>query len=114
MILKMMINNWIYGSAKTWNGVKVQITGTEREILRPLSITAFIHKRETETSGGAVLNIKTNNKISVNSGFSLLNLNGYSEKSYYAHCGIKLKFNNLSMEIESGSDIDNPGCIPLF
>lgn len=110
----LRINNWLYGSARTWNGVKVQIAGTGKEILRPLSVTAFIHKRKTEASGGAVLNIKASNQIIINSGFSLLNLNGYSGNSYYAHCGIKLKINSLSMEIQSGADIDNPGNIPFL
>ena len=78
------------------------------------STTAYLHKRETETSGGAVLNIKVSDKMNVNSGFSLLNLYGYSENSFYAHCGIKLKFNSLNIEMQSGADIDNPGSIPFL
>lgn len=107
-------NNWLYGSARIWNGVKVGIGGQGKEVLRLFSATAFFHKRETEASGGAVLNIKVSDKINVNSGISLLNLYGYSKNSYYAHCGIKLKFNNLNMEIQSGSDFENPGSIPFL
>lgn len=107
-------NNWIYGSARTWNGVMVNIAESGKEILKHFSATAFFHKRETETSGGAVLNISVNEKISVNSGVSLLNLYEDSENSHYAHCGIKMKFKGLSMEIQSGVDIENPGSIPFF
>ncbi|NLL15037.1 MAG: hypothetical protein GX267_16670 [Fibrobacter sp.] len=110
----LRMNNWLYGSARTWNGVKIQIAGDKKEILRLFSTTAYLHKRETETSGGAVLNIKVSDKMNVNSGFSLLNLYGYSENSFYAHCGIKLKFNSLNIEMQSGADIDNPGSIPFL
>jgi len=111
---KSKANNWLYGSTRTWNGVKVQIAEPGKEILKLFSATAFFHKRETETSGGTVLNIRVNEKISVNSGISLLSLYRNSENSHYAHCGIKMKFNSLSMEIQSGADIENPGGIPFF
>lgn len=107
-------NNWLFGSARTWNGAKVQIAEPEKEILSLFSATAFFHKRKTEASGGAILNIKVSDEIIVNSGISLLSLYGYEENSYYAHCGIKLKLSTLSMEIQSGSDIDNPGSIPFL
>lgn len=108
------INNWLYGSARTWNGVKVQTGEKGEQNSRSFSATAFFHKRETEASGGAVMNIKASDKISVNSGISLLNFYRHSEYIYYAHCGIKLKFNSLNMEIQSGSEVENPGSIPLL
>lgn len=110
------INNWLYGSSKTWNGVKIRIGEADRGVFNRLSTTAFFHKRETEAAGMAILNLRVNDCISINSGMSLLHLSKRPESTerQYAHWGIKVKVQRLNMEIQSGTDLEKIGLVPLL
>lgn len=110
------INNWLYGSSKTWNGVKIRIGEAGRGVLSRLSTVAFFHKRETEAAGMTIFNVRVNDYISFNSGMSLLRLSKLPESSghHYAHWGVKVKIQRLNMEIQSGLDMEKPGSVPLI
>ncbi|HEX3019111.1 MAG TPA: hypothetical protein VHP36_02365 [Chitinispirillaceae bacterium] len=110
-------HNWLYGDATTWNGIKISVGGKEKGFLNHFSTMTFFHKRETESSAGAILSLKPNDIFCFNSGLSMLYLRDSLCKTYhfrYVHYGMKINHEWLNVELQSGLDMQNSDCTPLL
>lgn len=105
-------DNWLYGSSKIWNGVKIDIGRPAYSNDGRVNFSAFMHKRKTEAAVGLITQFKLSNFAVLNSGISTMSLTR-SEPVYYLHSGMSLNFRKFRTEIQTGVDAKAINSLPF-
>lgn len=111
------LENWIYGDAPNWNGIKLQLSDMGSGFFKKVGITTFFHKRFSELSFGSFANYRINQQIQYSAGVSSLfatdSVFGATEH-YYLHSALRIKINRFTSELQTGIDFDEPCSVPLY
>jgi hypothetical protein len=110
-------DNWIFGTARTWNGASVSISRTpDKKESRVMETEAFFHTRPTERIGQLSGNVIMSRHISCFGGFSYLRAmdpDNPARDFGYFHAGFSVSPSRFwKCEMVSSVNFENPLAFP--
>ncbi|MBN1761279.1 MAG: hypothetical protein JW863_23340 [Chitinispirillaceae bacterium] len=110
-----VVANWKYGSARSWNGARVALSGTTAAFpfrVRP-SLEAFFHRRPAESVAGASVSVAAKKMVSVSCGISRLTTDEISDDASYLHATVKVAHRRLKSELYCGITLSEEVLVPF-
>lgn len=110
-------DNWLYGSATCWNGVKATVASRNKTLFRGYtpSLSGFFHTRPTETVTGGWAAVAGKAKTGFTCGVSRLITDENPEGITYLNTAIKATREGVSTELHCGvSFTDGKLLVPLL
>ncbi len=108
--------NWLYGSARSWNGAMVELSGKgwwKPEIPTP-SLTGFVHVRPSETAAGGTVTVTGKKKSVLSCGISRLEVDSANAGELYLHTRLSLAHKRMRSDLFCGVSLSGTVMVPFI
>jgi hypothetical protein len=108
--------NWLYGSARSWNGAMVELSGKgwwKPEILTP-SLTGFLHVRPSETAAGGTMTVTGKKRSILSCGISRLEVDSADAGELYLHSSLSVVHKRMRSDLFCGVSLSGKVLVPFI